>query len=154
MESKFTYNRGIVGVNGGIYSDIFFDVEGGIMSQKPVENKRETVVNRIFKELIPEQQVEEQAFESALRELQNPENVALSTELYDPQSEANLTTIADYFESRGLDLFAAIIRKNQNYKFTYAISKNRKSREEIIQAVSYATKEEIQEVEEVRRRPI
>jgi len=70
-----------------------------------------------------------------LRELINDQNIELKTEINKPFDFSVLKLIAEYLRDNKLPYSASLIDKFIKISFKYLLSKNRKSREEIIRAL-------------------
>lgn len=98
-------------------------------------------------------QKSDETFEKILVNMLDPKDAATKTEIHNPLGLAKLASLADALEAEGLDLPAKTIRSFIDHYLIYMISHDRKSRTEIIQALSEAFKRERSMAEKLTSAP-
>lgn len=94
----------------------------------------------IFEELVPVDETD--SFERILNNLLNPEQITTKTEIQRPLNLSKLYTFARWLENEKLEKSAQIVDSFIDIYLEYMVSNQRKSRKEIIQALTQMSKED------------
>jgi hypothetical protein len=94
----------------------------------------------LLEELMP---IEEESVEKILVRMLDGQDVELKTEYHDPLRVSLLETLADWLEAEGLISSAQLVRDFLSHYSIAMVSNDRKSREEIVRAVSELRKQTV-----------
>jgi len=92
----------------------------------------------LLEELMP---IEEESVEKILVRMLDGQDVELKTEYHDPLRVSLLETLADWLEAEGLTSSAQLLKDFLKHYSIAMVSNDRKSREEIVRAVSELRKQ-------------